>query len=116
VRGGLQSIPVGQIEAAKALGMNTLLTTALIVLPQALRAVIPATVGQFISLFKDTSLVAIVGLTDLLGAARGVLAKPEFLGRSQEVYVFCALIYWFFNFAMSFASKRLEAALGVGKR
>ena len=116
VRGGLQAIPIGQIEAARALGMNTLLTTALIVLPQALRAVIPATVGQFISLFKDTSLVAIVGLTDLLGAARGVLAKPEYLGLTSEVYIFCAIIYWFFNYAMSYASKRLEAALGVGKR
>jgi general L-amino acid transport system permease protein len=116
VRGGLQSIPVGQIEAARALGMNTFLTTVLIVLPQALRAVIPVTVGQFISLFKDTSLVAIVGLTDLLGAGRGVLAKPEYLGLSSEVYVFCAIIYWVFNYAMSYASKRLEAALGVGKR
>ena len=116
VRGGLQSIPIGQTEAAKALGMNTFLTTGLIVLPQALRAVIPATVGQLISLFKDTSLVAIVGLTDLLGAARGVLAKPEYLGLASEVYFFCAIIYWFFNYAMSYASKRLEAALGVGKR
>jgi len=116
VRGGLQSIPIGQTEAARALGMNTFLTAALIVLPQALRAVIPATVGQFISLFKDTSLVAIAGLTELLGAARGVLAKPEYLGQAAEVYFFCALIYWFFNFAMSYASKRLEAALGVGKR
>lgn len=116
VRGGLQSIPIGQTEAAKALGMNTFLTTLLIVLPQALRAVIPATVGQFISLFKDTSLVAIVGLTDLLGAARGVLAKPEFLGLTSEVFLFCAVIYWFFNYAMSYASKRLEGALDVGKR
>ena len=116
VRGGLQSIPIGQIEAAKALGMNTFLTTGLIVLPQALRAVIPTTVGQFISLFKDTSLVAIVGLTDLLGAARGTLAKPEYLGLTSEVYLFCAIIYWSFNYAMSYASKRLEAALGVGKR
>lgn len=116
VRGGLQSIPPGQIEAAQALGMNTFLTTVLIVLPQALRAVIPASVGQFISLFKDTSLVAIVGLTDLLGAARGVLAKPEFLAQQVEVFFFCAIIYWVFNYAMSYASKRLEAALGVGHR
>jgi len=116
VRGGLQSIPPGQIEAAKALGMNSLLTTVLIVLPQALRAVLPATTGQFISLFKDTSLVAIVGLTDLLGAARGVLAKPEFLGLSNEVYIFVALIFWTFTYSMSFVSRRMEAALGVGKR
>lgn len=116
VRGGLQSIPPGQIEAARALGMNGLLTTALIVLPQALRAVLPATTGQFISLFKDTSLVAIVGLTDLLGAARGVLAKPEFLGLSNEVYIFVALIFWTFTYSMSFVSRRMEAALGVGKR
>lgn len=116
VRGGLQAIPIGQIDAAKALGMNTFLTTALIVLPQALRVVIPATVGQFISLLKDTTLVAIVGLTELLGIARGVLAKPDYLGLTSEVYIFCAVIYWFFNYAMSYASKRLEAALGVGKR
>jgi general L-amino acid transport system permease protein len=116
VRGGLQAIPPGQTEAAQALGMNTFLTTVLIVLPQALRAVIPASVGQFISLFKDTSLVVIVGLTDLLGAARGVLAKPEYLGRQVEVYFFCGIIYWVFSYAMSYTSKRLEAALGVGKR
>jgi general L-amino acid transport system permease protein len=116
VRGGLQAIPYGQTEAAQALGMNTFLTTVLIVLPQALRAVIPASVGQFISLFKDTTLVAIVGLTELLGAARGVLAQPEYLGRQSEVYFFCAIIYWVFNYAMSYASRRLEATLGVGKR
>jgi general L-amino acid transport system permease protein len=116
VRGGLQAIPPGQIEAAQALGMNTFLTTALIVLPQALRAVIPASVGQFISLFKDTSLVVIVGLTDLLGAARGILAKPAYLGRQAEVYCFIAIIYWVFSYAMSYASRRLEATLGVGKR
>ena len=116
VRGGLQAIPIGQIEAAKALGMSGLLTTVLIVLPQALRAVLQATAGQFISLFKDTSLVAIVGLTDLLGAGRGVLAKPEYLGLSSEVYVFCAIIFWFFTYTISYSSKRMEAALGVGKR
>ena len=116
VRGGLQAIPPGQIEAAQALGMNTFLTTALIVLPQALRAVIPASVGQFISLFKDTTLVAILGLTELLGAARGVLARPDYLGRQAEVYCFLAIIYWVFCYAMSYASRRLEATLGVGKR
>ena len=78
VRGGLQSIPRGQTEAARALGLNGPLTLLLIILPQALRATIPAMVGQFISLFKDTSLVAIVGLLDLAGIANGRQINPNF--------------------------------------
>jgi len=87
-----------------------------IIMPQAIRNVIPVIVGQFIALFKDTSLVAIVGLFDLLGIATAVLAQPEFLGRQREVYLFIALIYWVFSYAMSYASRRLEVALGVGER
>jgi len=116
VRGGLQSIPPGQVEAAQALGMNTFLTTVLIVLPQALRAVIPASVGQFISLFKDTSLVAIVSLFDLLNIGQSVLANPAYLGLHREVYVFLAALYWVFSYAMAYAARRLEVALGVGER
>jgi general L-amino acid transport system permease protein len=108
VRGGLQSIPIGQTEAAKALGLNTPLSLILIVLPQAIKAVIPSTVGQFISLFKDTSLLAIVGLTDLLGISQSILANPKYLGKYAEVYLFIAAIYWIFCYSMSVASRKLE--------
>jgi len=111
VRGGLQSIPRGQIEAARALGLNPLLITGLIVLPQALRAVIPAIVGQFIGLFKDTTLLAIVGLAELMGIARSVLANPRFLGNYGEVYLFVGLIYWTFCIIMSLVSQKLEQSL-----
>lgn len=116
VRGGLQAIPLGQIEAAQAVGLNNVLVTLFIVLPQALRMVIPAIVGLFIALFKDTTLVMIVGLLDLLGVGRSVLAQPEFMGLQIEVYIFIAAIFFIFSYAMSFASYRLEEALGVGKR
>jgi general L-amino acid transport system permease protein len=108
VRGGLQAIPRGQVEAAKALGLNTIQTLGLIVLPQALRAVIPAIVGQFISLFKDTSLLSLFALIELTGIARSVLAQPQFLGRYAEVYLFIGLIYWTFCYAMSRLSRQLE--------
>ena len=111
VRGGLQSIPKGQAEAARALGLNIPLTITLIILPQALKASIPAIVGQFIGLFKDTSLVAIVGLVDLMGVSRSVLSQPEFIGRYAEVYLFVALIYWMFCFSLSQASQKLERKL-----
>ncbi len=116
VRGGLQAIPEGQIEAARALGLNGLQTTLLIVLPQALRLVVPANVGQFISLFKDTSLVAIMGLLELLGIGKAVLANPAYMGLQREVYLFVAVVYGVFSYAMSYASRRLEIALGVGER
>ena len=113
VRGGLQSVPRGQIEAAKALGLNAPLVLGLIVLPQALKAVIPSIVGQFISLFKDTSLLAIVGLVDLLGISQSILANPDYLGRYGEIYLFIAVIYWLCCSSMSFASRRLEKKLGT---
>ena len=116
VRGGLQAIPTGQIEAAQAVGLNNALVTLFIVLPQALRMVIPAIVGLFIAMFKDTTLVMIVGQLDLLGVGRSVLEQPEYLGLQTEVYVFVAALFFIFSYAMSFASYRLEAALGVGKR
>ena len=111
VRGGLQSIPKGQIEAAKALGLNPFFVLIFVVLPQALRIVIPTIVGQFISLFKDTSLLVIVGFSDLLGISRSILANPKFIGSDAEVYLFVAGIYWIFCFSMSFASRTLEKKL-----
>ena len=115
VRGGLQAIPSGQVEAAQAVGLTYPKTMLFIVLPQALRAVIPAIVGQFISLFKDTSLVSIVGLVDLLGVARSVLGNAEWIGLQPEVYLFVAAIYFVFCYAMSFVSQQIEADLGIGK-
>ncbi|GAB4421199.1 MAG: amino acid ABC transporter permease [Anaerolineales bacterium] len=114
VRGGLQAVPTGQIEAANAVGMNGFQTMLFIVLPQAIRAVLPAIVGQFISLFKDTTLVVIVGINDLLGIGRSIInSDPEFVQLQMEVYIFIAVIYWIFSYLMSLASRRLEAALGV---
>jgi general L-amino acid transport system permease protein len=108
VRGGLQSIPRGQTEAAKALGLNPVYTLGFIILPQALKTVIPSMVGQFIALFKDTSLLAIVGLTDLLGMSQSIISNPKYLGRYGEVYLFVAVIYFICCYAMSLASRRLE--------
>jgi general L-amino acid transport system permease protein len=108
VRGGLQAIPRGQIEAAQALGLNAPLMLGLVVLPQALRIVTPAIVGQFISLFKDTSLLSLFALLELTGMARSVLAQPEYIGRYGEVYLFIGLLYWLFCYTMSVLSRRLE--------
>jgi general L-amino acid transport system permease protein len=113
VRGGLQSIPRGQSEAANALGLNSGLTTALIVLPQALKVSIPAIVGQFISLLQDTTLVSILGLFDLLGISRTILANPQFIGRYAEAYIFIGIIYWVFCYAMSIGSRRIEKQLNT---
>jgi len=116
VRGGLQSIPKGQYEAADAIALSGFDKMTRIILPQALRAVIPVLVGQFIGLFKDTSLVALVGLFDLLGIARAVLANPKYIGTQLEVFTFVALVYWVFSYGLSYSSKRLETSLGVGER
>ena len=118
VRGGLQSVPIGQEEAAHALGLSPIQTTFNIVLPQALTAVIPALVGQFISLFKDTSLVAIVGLLELLGVAQAITQQPAFAGQGllMETLLFASLIFWVGSFTMSRESQRLEKRLGVGER
>ncbi|MCC6454987.1 MAG: amino acid ABC transporter permease [Caldilineaceae bacterium] len=120
VRGGLQSIASGQYEAADALGFSLVDKLRLIILPQALTKVIPALVGQFISLFKDTALVALVGLLDILGVARSVVQQPAWLGVpggiTKEVYLFTALLYFLFAYGMSFASRRLEAHLSTGQR
>ena len=111
VRGGLQALPAGQTEAAKALGLPWIYTLILIVLPQALRAVIPAIVGQFIGLFKDTSLLSLVGLFELTGMARSVLSQPDYIGRYAEVYAFIAIVYWVFCTLMAWGSSKIEARL-----
>jgi general L-amino acid transport system permease protein len=108
IRSGLQTLPPGQAEAARSLGLNPVQTLRFIVLPQALRLVIPAIVGQFISLFKDTSLLALFALFELTGIARSILSQPQFIGRNGEVYLFIGLIYWVFCFGLSQFSKRLE--------
>jgi general L-amino acid transport system permease protein len=114
VRGGLQSVPLGQIEAAKALGLSGLKTTVFIILPQALRAVLPAIVGQFIALFKDTTLVVIIGINDFLGIGRSIInSDPEFVQLRTEVYIFMAVVYWIFSYMMSLASRRIESTLGI---
>ncbi|QQE63594.1 amino acid ABC transporter permease [Leptolyngbya sp. BL0902] len=116
VRAGLQAVPRGQQEAAMSLGLNTPLTLSLIILPQALKIAIPAIVGQFISLFQDTTLLAVVGLAELLGTGRSVLANPAFLGRFAEVYLFLGVIYWFFCYAMSLGSRKIEEKLNTDHR
>ncbi|MFT5222020.1 MAG: general L-amino acid transport system permease protein [Glaciecola sp.] len=118
VRGGLQAVHPGQSEAARALGLPKTKEMRLIVLPQALRNVIPALVGQFISLFKDTSLVVIIGLRELLGVTQNFTKQPEFNGTGveAEVLVLAAFVYWVIAFTMSRESQRLETRLGVGTR
>lgn len=116
VRGGLQSVAPGQIEAAKALGLGTVNTTIFIVLPQAIRAVIPALVSQLIALWKDTTLFSILSFTDAFGAAQAAISQADFIGRQKEVLLFVALAFWSVSFGMSRLSHRLERALGVGVR
>lgn len=116
VRGGIQSVPRGQTEAARALGISGVQTMRHIVLPQAMRNMIPALVGQFISLFKDTSLAVIIGLTELVGTGRALLAITAYLHNVREVYVFLIVVYFMFSYAMSSASRRLERRLGLGER
>lgn len=116
VRGGLQAIPRGQYDAARALGMSYLQATGLVILPQALRTVIPSLVGQLISLLKDTSLVTIIGLLDLVAIPNVATSNPIWLGNITEGYVFVALIYWVLCYSMSRYARGLEARLGVGRR
>jgi general L-amino acid transport system permease protein len=109
VRGGLQAIPKGQYEAADAIGLGYWKKMGLIILPQALRICIPPMVGSFIGLFKDTSLVVIIGLYDLLGAAKASIVEPRWVGFGVEAYLFISVIYFVFCFAMSKYSQNLEA-------
>ena len=108
VRGGLQTLPKGQFEAADALGLSYWRKTSLIVLPQALRLVIPPLVNTFIGFFKDTSLVLIIGIFDLLTAGKAAMADPIWNGFSTEIYLMLAAVYFMFCFAMSRYSSGLE--------
>ncbi|MCB8926746.1 MAG: amino acid ABC transporter permease [Ardenticatenaceae bacterium] len=116
VRGGLQAIPKGQYEAADSLGFNAYQKYRLIILPQALRVVIPAIVGQFIGLFKDTTLVAIIGMFDVLGVANAIAAQEDWLGVRREPYIFIALLYFVGSALMTAYSRRLEKQTGLGER
>lgn len=111
VRGGLQAIPKGQFEAADSIGLNYFQTMRLIVLPQALKIVIPPTVSILISAFKDTSLVVIIALYDILKTTQSTLSNPKWMGFSTEAYVFLAVIYFICCFFMSNWSRQLEKYL-----
>lgn len=108
VRGGLQSIPPTQAEAAAALGLNASLTMRLVILPQAMRIAVPALTNQAIGLLQNTSLMAILGLIELLGISRSLLANPEYIGRHLEVYVWLAGVYWLLCSGMALLAKRIE--------
>ena len=108
VRGGLQSIPLTQTEAAAALGLSPIQSLRLVVLPQALRIAIPALTNQAIGLLQNTSLMALLGLVELLGIGRSLLANPAFIGRHLEVYVWLGGLYWVFCTAMALLARRIE--------
>jgi general L-amino acid transport system permease protein len=111
VRSGLAAIPPGQLEAARSLGLPMPQALIHVVLPQALRVALPATVGQFISLLQDTTLLSLIGLLDLLGTARTVMANPAFLGRNAEVYLVLAVLFWCCCAALGLGSRALETRL-----
>ncbi len=117
IRGGLQALSRGQVEAARALGLPGWQTTLLIELPQAIRNVIPAIVGQFIALFKDTSLVYIIGMLDVVEIGRAFIqGNPEYLGDARELFIFLAAVFWIFCYGMSYVSRHIEERMGVGRR
>ncbi len=116
VRGGLQGVPKGQWEAAWAVGLSGYQTVTYIILPQAIRSVIPALIGQAIAIFKDTSLLVIIGLFDLLSMAQVALSNPKYLGLEREVYLFLMLVYFIGAAVLSYASRRVEKAMGLGSR
>jgi len=111
VRGGLQAIPREQYEMADALGLNYFQKTAYVILPQALRVAVPPLVNTFIGLFKDTSLVVIIGVFDLLQTVKVSLNEPAWTGFGVEAYLFTALVYFVFCYAMSLYSRGLERRL-----
>ncbi len=116
IRGGLQAIPKGQYEAADALGLGYAQKTLFIILPQALKISIPGIVNTFISLFKDTSLVSIIGLLDLLNMAETSARSLEWKGYDIEAYVFAAFVFWIFCYGMSLYSRGLEKKLDTGHK
>ena len=113
VRGGLQSIPRTQLEAARSLGLSPLLTVALVELPQALRTALPALANQCVASLQNTSLLAYLGLIELLGISRSILANPNYLGRHLEVYLWLALVYWAVCILMTSLARRVERSLKV---
>lgn len=115
VRGGLQALPRGQTEAAESLGLSYWKTQGLVILPQALKMVIPGLVNTIIALFKDTSLVIIIGLFDLFSSVQQATVDPAWLGMSTEGYVFAAAVYWIFCFSMSRYSQHLEKRFHTGR-
>ncbi|MDN0124554.1 amino acid ABC transporter permease [Yersinia aleksiciae] len=115
VRGGLQALPKGQTEAAESLGLGYWKTQGLVILPQALKMVIPGLVNTIIALFKDTSLVIIIGLFDLFSSVQQATVDPAWLGMSTEGYVFAAAVYWIFCFSMSRYSQHLEKRFHTGR-
>ncbi|WP_341704586.1 amino acid ABC transporter permease [Ferrovibrio sp.] len=116
VRGGLQAIPKGQYEGADSLGLNYAQKMGFIILPQALKVVIPPMVSLFIAVFKDTSLVVIIGIYDLMQSTKVSLTDPAWRGFSIEAYIFVSAIYFIFCFSMSKYSKALEDRLATGHK
>ena len=116
IRGGLQALPKGQYEAADSLGLSAFQKNRFIILPQALRHVIPAIVNIFISLLKDTSLVSIIGMYDLLGIIQAANSDPKWLGFATEGYVFVGLVFWLMCFSISRYSIRLEKTTATTDR
>jgi general L-amino acid transport system permease protein len=116
VRSGFQALPNGQVEAARSLGMSTWSVNTDIVLPQALRVVVPTLVGQVLDIFNGATLIFIIGLTDFLRAGQMILADPQNSGRVYEIYVFMFFVYFAIGSTITYASRRLEEHLGRGTR
>ena len=115
IRGGLQAIPNSQVEAAESIGLSDFQIKQFIILPQAIKIALPALANQAIGLLQNTSLMAILGLVELLGISRSILANPEFIGRYIEVYVWLASIYWLVCTIMALLSRHLEKRMTIGK-
>jgi general L-amino acid transport system permease protein len=116
IRGGLAALPKGQYEGADSLGLNYWQAQRLIIMPQALKISIPGIVSTFIGLFKDTTLVSIIGLFDPLGLAKSIVASTDWNGIVWELYTFIALLFWVFCFSMSRYSMHLERKLNTENR
>ena len=115
VRGGLQSIPNTQLEAANSLGLKQYQIIQFILIPQALRIALPALTNQSIGLFQNTSLMSILGLVELLGIGRSILANPEFIGQYIEVYVWLACVYWIVCTIMAVLARHLEQRMTINQ-
>ncbi len=116
VRGGLQALPEGQQEAATALGLGYWRATGLIILPQAIRIALPAMTNEFIALVKNTTLVLIVSILDLLGIAQAALADPNWVGMNKEAYAFAGILYWLGCFGLSRVGLAMEKSRSKGER